>query len=262
MSEVIESIDITMPNGEIRRFSLNILPFTDVEWVNYYVKGLYTGYDGNMYLEYNGVNWYFGVTDYSNKEHKINVTNGGFILLNAESLGVIFAIIKPLPTDNIPNQKIYFRGTEYSRKVGYTPIISAYLSQEKNLQSLSSKIYNIEKKTTKIQFTDNDVVNSCIVEMYDNSSNYGSGRSFKFENNKWYFYSNYNYKELKDGFNVFYEVTSGLKVYIIWKGISDVSDGSYSIKTGEPVIDISYSPAIASYIATEKLIEEKLSSIN
>ena len=263
MSEVIESINITMPNGEIRRFSLNNIPFTDNDWVNLYIKEFVCSNRKKFFLEYNSGQWWIGTTVWNGTIKKSGVpNNGGYVHLSMEADGDGYAFFRPIPTENVAEGKlIEFSNNPMYNKRGYCHTLPSIFYTDKSLQPVTSRIFNIEQKTTLIKFTDNDVINSCIVEMYENSGSSGGGRSFKLENNKWYFFSNYNDKELQDGLNVFYDVTSGTKTYIIWKGISGVQVGSYNIKTGKPVIDISYSPAIASYIAAEKLIEDKLSSI-
>lgn len=263
MSEVIESIDITMPNGEIRRFSLNNIPFTDNDWVNLYIKEFICSKQMRFFLEYISGQWWIGVTIWNGSIKKAAVpTKGGYVHMVMDADGDAYAFFRPIPTENVAEGKlIEFSNNPMYNKRGYCHTLPSIFYTDSSLQPIISKIVTIERKVTKKQYTDNDVVNSCIVEMYETGGSSGSGRSFKFENNKWYFFSNYNYKELQDGLNVFNEVTSGIKIYIIWKGISGVQVGSYNIKTGKPVIDISYSPAIASYIAAEKLIEDKLSSI-
>ena len=263
MSEVIESIDITMPNGEIRRFSLKKIPFTDYDWVNLYIKEFICSKQMRFFLEFISGQWWIGVTIWNGSIKKAAVpTNGGYVHMVMVADGDAYAFFRPIPTENVAEGKrIEFSNNPMYNKRGYCHTLPSIFYTDSSLQPIISKIVTIERKVTKKQYTDNDVVNSCIVEMYETGGSSGSGRSFKFENNKWYFFSNYNYKELQDGLNVFKEASSGVKSYIIWKGISAVPDGSYYPKTLAPAIDISYSPSIATYIATEKLIEDKLSSI-
>lgn len=143
-----------------------------------------------------------------------------------------------------------------TNRMSASPIISAFLESKNHLDNLDNKIYP--------EWTSTSLINSYIVEMYEEDTD-EKVRNFKtIGDGKWYYsvgFNNNDYSELKNGFNKFYNQNTGKNSYIIWRGDNVNKNVSYSTIIKSPATDISYSPAIASYIAAEKLIEEKLSSI-
>lgn len=147
----------------------------------------------------------------------------------------------------------------------HNPVIANYIASV----NIDSRIANIEKTVSTVNYTDNVEFNSFIKELYytgietkfridyrgnvavkvldDNNVNVIKGEGQQ------------NSAYLSDGLNVFETLDANNKLYIICdlKSIKTTYEGNFT----DSALDINCSPAIASYIATEKLIEEKLSSI-
>lgn len=221
------------------------------EWIReIYIDGPLSPYYDDMIIEFH-TSSVVSVKRSDNKGGTASSQNGLFIFSIGDGSSLYIYIdtsIYEMPVTGV------IRIIDVNRKgcLSASPIISAFLKSKNLVDNLDNKIYP--------EWTDEIRVNNCIVEMYEEGSIVGSGKSFKYtQEGKWYYYAD-NWIELKNGINKCYNPQNGRTTYIIWRSVG-TAYGSYDIKFQQPVIDISYSPALSVYIATEKLIEEKLSSI-
>lgn len=201
-------------------------------------------------------------------------SNGIYIQKNAQGRkignGVYVFYIKSfklyLYVDHIiENKELVFKfNIDRCANLSYNPIISSCLQ---NLD-LGNRLSIIENSVSPVVYTDNVEFNQYVNELYYTGIetkfriNYRGKVEVKVlddNNDNVIQAEGQQYTYLSDGLNVFKTIDGNNKLYVICdlKSIKTNYEGNFT----DSALDINCSPAIASYIASEKLIEEKLSSI-